>query len=106
VPVPAQATSRMGFRTTTQADEDIIGIYVYGAREFGIEQAEQYHEGLMRCFAFLAENSLVARERAELRPPVRVFFHEAHAIVYVLQGDDILIIRVLHGRQDWQAHLD
>lgn len=43
----------MNFKTTQKADEDIIGIYVYGAQQFGTAQAERYHAGLVECFEFL-----------------------------------------------------
>ena len=38
----------------------------------------------------------------EFRPPVRVHFYQAHVIVYVLDGSGILVLRILHGRQDWE----
>ena len=47
----------------------------------------------------------MAREKRELRPPVRFHPYGAHLIVYVVEGDDILIVRVLHGRQDWESLL-
>lgn len=95
----------MGVRTTRQADQDIIGLYLRGAAEFGITQAELYHEGLLATFAMLADNPRMARERTKLRPPMRLHPWQSHLIAYVVEGDDILIIRVLHGRQDWEQLL-
>ena len=95
----------MACKTTAQADIDIISIYVQGARDFGAAQAEKYHAGLVRCFDLLSDNPLLARERSEFSPPVRLYFYEAHVIVYMQEGNDILIVRVLHGRQDWERHL-
>ncbi|HEV7369271.1 type II toxin-antitoxin system RelE/ParE family toxin [Arenibaculum sp.] len=95
----------MKFKTTEQADEDIIGIYLYGAQHFGIEQAEQYHTGIIESFEFLAEHPFSARERTEFTPPVRFYFYSTHVIVYLIRDDYILIVRVLHGRQDWERHL-
>lgn len=95
----------MAYRTTVRADDDVITVYLHGVQNFGIEQAERYLSGLVKCFELLAEQPRIARERPELRPPVRLYFHGAHVIAYVIQGDDILVIRVLHGRQDWERHL-
>ncbi|UEM06915.1 type II toxin-antitoxin system RelE/ParE family toxin (plasmid) [Skermanella rosea] len=95
----------MNFKTTEKADEDIIGIYVYGMRRFGTEQAERYHAGLIECFSFLCEHPFAARERSEFDPPVRLYFHQAHVVVYLVRDDILLIVRVLHGRQDWERHL-
>jgi plasmid stabilization system protein ParE len=62
----------MAFRLSEKAARDVIDIYLYGAREFGVPQAEKYHEGLARIFHFLSDNPLAARERTEFSPPVRI----------------------------------
>lgn len=93
----------MTCRTTTEADRELIEIYVFGAEQFGVQQSEQYLEGLFQTFDLLAENPHLARERRELNPPMRLHPYGAHMIDYTITGDDILIVRVLHGRQDWQT---
>lgn len=95
----------MIFRTSPQADEDIADAYVAGAVRFGVAQADRYQDGLFAAFQMLADNPLIARERRELTPPVRLHPYQAHMIVYVEDGPDVLIVRVLHGRQDWEAAL-
>jgi toxin ParE1/3/4 len=95
----------MHYRTTALADEDIIELYATGARRFGVAQAERYFTDLVSCFGLLAANKLLARERGEFTPPVRVHFHNSHVIVYLAQDDGILIIRVLDGRQNWEEYL-
>jgi toxin ParE1/3/4 len=94
----------MAYRTTLRADGDIIGIYVDGARTFGTAQADRYFAGLIDCFDLLARHPLLARERTELDPPVRVHFHKSHVIAYLEEPGGILIVRVLRGRQDWEEH--
>lgn len=47
----------------------------------------------------------MARERLEISPPVRVHFHGSHVIVYAVEGDDIVLLRVLHERRDWEREL-
>ena len=95
----------MSYRTTLAADEDIIDLYVRGVTAFGTRQAERYFEGLFSAFALLADNPRMARERTELDPPMRLYPYRAHLIVYVEGDEGILIVRVLHGRQDWQRLL-
>jgi toxin ParE1/3/4 len=95
----------MNYKTTRRADQDIIDIYVHGAASFGIDQAECYHEGLVSVFELLAENPYLARERSEFDPPVRLHPYQAHMIAYIIRDDELLIIRVLHGRQDWERYL-
>lgn len=95
----------MSYRTTRQADQDIIDIYVRGAADFGVAQAERYHAGLVAVFDLLADNPHIARERAEFNPPVRLHPYQAHMIAYAVHGEGILIIRVLHGRQELERYL-
>lgn len=95
----------MAVRTTRKADEDIIAAYLHGAAEYGIEQAERYHAGLMATFALLAANPRLARERSEFDPPMRLHPYQAHLIAYLVRDADILVVRVLHGRQAWERHL-
>lgn len=95
----------MTYKTTRQADEDISNLFVDGALNFGFDQAEAYEAGLFRVFDLLAGNPRLARERRELRPPVRLHPYGSHMIVYAIDGEHILIVRVLHGRQDWESLL-
>lgn len=46
-----------------------------------------------------------ARERPEFDPPVGIHPSGAHIVVYRIEGDHLAILRVLGGRQDWQAIL-
>lgn len=95
----------MTFVISRRADQDIFDLYVTGAAKFGEEQAERYHQGLEALFGLLADNPKMARLRQEFGRPVRLYPYQAHMIAYVEKGDDILILRVLHGRQDWERHL-
>jgi toxin ParE1/3/4 len=95
----------MTYRTTIEADEDIAGAYVAGALQFGVDQAERYQDGLFAAFALLASQPRLARLRDEFTPPVRLHPYQAHMIVFVEEGAGVLIVRVLHGRQDWENAL-
>jgi toxin ParE1/3/4 len=97
----------MGYKTTRKADADIIDIYVYGAQNFGTAQAERYHTGLINAFERLALDPYLMRERREIQPPIRLFGYESHLIAYLIdENRNVLIARVLHGRQDWMRHLE
>ena len=92
----------MNYRLTRAAENDIIRIYVDGARLFGEAQAERYHQELESVFELLAANPRMARERHEIAPPVRVHPFKAHLVVYVIEDSGgILIVRVRHGHEDW-----
>ena len=53
----------------------------------------------------IADNPRIARERAEFNPPVRLHPYQSHTIVYLLNDMGVLVVRVLHGRQDWERCL-
>lgn len=95
----------MTYRTTRQADADIIDIYLWGYGEFGRDQAELYHEGLAATFAVIAAAPRIAREREEFNPPVRLHPYRSNLIIYMADGAGILIIRVPHRRQEWERLL-
>ena len=93
----------MSYRLTRAAEDDVIAIYEAGVRAFGIAQADRYHASLKTAFEFLGQYPRAARERTELSLVVRAHRHQAHLIVYVVEGADILVVRVRHGHEDWQA---
>jgi toxin ParE1/3/4 len=95
----------MGHRLTRAAEQDVVNTYIQGAAAFGIDQAERYHAGLVATFELLADNPRLAREREEFQPPVRLHPYGAHMIVYVIETGGILIVRLLHDRQDWERAL-
>lgn len=89
------------YRFTRAATDDLVAIYLEGLDRFGVAQADRYHDGLQRTFAFLAETPRAARLREEIDPPVRAHPFKAHIIVYDEADDGVLILRVRHGREDW-----
>jgi toxin ParE1/3/4 len=93
----------VGFRLSKAARQDLIEIHLHGEDAFGEPQADRYLVDLYATFAFLAENPRAARTRAEYDPPVRVYPHRPHIVVYQEDQHGILIIRVRHGREDWYA---
>lgn len=95
----------MRYRTTVEGDRDIADIYVLGADQFGVPQSERYIDDLFSTFELLANNPRMARERGELNPPMRLHPSRSHMIAYMIREEDILIVRVLHGREDWQTLL-
>ena len=63
----------MNYRTTLAADEDIINLYARGVVAFGTKHAERYFDGLFSTFLLLADNPGMARVRAEIDPPMRLY---------------------------------
>ena len=96
----------MAYKLSAKAEEDIIRVYRESFRLFGAEQAEKYYAGIERVFHFLSGTPKAARKRTEITPPVRVHPYQSHIIVYMVDDSgDILILRVRHGREDWENDL-
>ncbi|WP_018867963.1 MULTISPECIES: type II toxin-antitoxin system RelE/ParE family toxin [unclassified Thioalkalivibrio] len=93
----------MRYALTCKAEDDVIEIFRSSVEQFGLQQAEHYHSLLAATFEFLAENPRAARERKEISPPVRVHPVGAHIVLYQLEGDEILIIRIRHAHEDWEG---
>ena len=93
----------MAYKLSVKAEEDLIHAFREGVRMFGEEQAEKYYAGLERIFQFLSDTPKAARERTETTPPVRVHPYRSHIIVYLIdENGNILILRIRHGREDWE----
>ena len=91
----------MAYRLTQKAEEDLTEVLLNGIRDFGPDQAEAYLAELLETCDVLSDNPALARLREEFRPPVRIHPHGAHIIIYRDIENDILIIRIRHGREDW-----
>lgn len=92
------------FRLTRAAADDLAAIFLEGIGQFGLPQADAYHEGLSAIFAFLADYPYAARLREDISPPVRVHPYKAHLVIYdVGDVDEVIILRVRHGREDWMS---
>ena len=93
----------MPYRLSRRASEDIIHLYLEGRRLFGEGQAETYYAGLKDTLDLLANFPRLARERSELHPPMRVHRYQSHIVLYVIDAEGILVVRVRHGREDWDS---
>ncbi|WP_428670999.1 type II toxin-antitoxin system RelE/ParE family toxin [Roseibium sp.] len=94
------------YRLTPAAEHDLEDIWQYTARNWSEDQADSYVDALEGAFNTLLAMPEIARERTEFNPPVRIHPSAQHAIIYRVQGDHIVILRVLGGRQDWKVLLE
>ena len=95
----------MAYRTTREADNDIAGVFEFGALEYGFQRAEDYVDGLRDTLDRIGARPYIVRERTEFRPAVRIYPYNAHVVIYRIENEDALIIRILSARQDWKRHI-
>jgi toxin ParE1/3/4 len=97
----------MRHRVTPQAQSDIDEIAYYVFVDSGnVETAERLIDSLTSRFLLLAEYPHAGRQRDhDLRPGVRTFPVGEYVIAYRLDGDNVLVLRVLRGSRDIEAIL-
>lgn len=94
----------MAYQVSEAADTDIEALFDQGIDLFGQTQSEAYVAGLLKTLDFLASFPRAARLRDELSSPIRAYPYKAHIILYDMDdADNILIVRVRHGHEDWQS---
>lgn len=93
----------LDLRLTPRAEADLEDIWRYAAEIWGPDQADRYVDALFETFEVLCEMPGMARERAEFNPPVRVHPSGQHVVIYLVEDETLVVIRVLGGRQDWAA---
>lgn len=91
----------MNICLTQAAEQDIRSLAEIGIEMFGVDQAQAYHNALFNTFDLLADNPRMGRERTELTPPIRVHPFRSHVVLYQIEDEDILIVRVRHAHEDW-----
>jgi toxin ParE1/3/4 len=88
-----------------RADADIQQIADYTLAKWGEEQARRYVGGLWREMEALARSAAVGQDVDGLPVEIRRSTYESHFIVFVHDGETLLIARVLHRRMDMVRHL-
>lgn len=92
----------VGYRLTPKAVDDLEEVWRYSAENWGVDKADLYADGLAHLFDTLVENPVLAPERTEFTPPVHIHTHQSHLVIYIIEDDQILIVRILGGQQDWR----
>ena len=86
------------YRLTKDADADLLKMFIYEFEVFGLSQAEEYRDGMIRCFEILAENPRLGRKADAFSPGSRRHEHARHVIFYDEQLDGVLITGIIHER--------
>ncbi|MBI5132562.1 MAG: type II toxin-antitoxin system RelE/ParE family toxin [Rhodopseudomonas palustris] len=86
-------------RKSPEAERDIAAIWRFVASD-NIKAADRLLETFEKVFDVLAQSPLVGRARPELSPKLRSFPSGSHVLYYLPLKDGVVVVRVLHGRQD------
>ena len=94
----------MDFRVAPQAESDLDEIwYFLATQSSSIDVADRVIDSITARFALLAQPYMGRRRDEDLRPGVRSFVVGDYVIAYRVDGDNVLILRVLRGSRDIEA---
>ena len=93
------------YRLSPGARTDLENIWLYTAERWSIDQADHYHNLLIDGIESLvgAAHRVIAIDH--IRPGYRRLNAESHVIFYRTAGAGVEVVRILHGRMDFDRHL-
>ncbi len=65
-----------------QAEQDLIKIWKYSHKEWGVTQADKYLDELGKAFALIAQNPSIGVSCEEVRKGYRKYYVKRHLIMY------------------------
>ncbi len=97
----------MGHRLSSPAESDLDEIWYYVASRSGsLEIADRLIDAIASRFALLATHPNIGRKRdLDLRPGLRSLAVGSYVIIYRVEAEDVLILRVLRGSRNIEALL-
>jgi toxin ParE1/3/4 len=94
------------YNLSSRAQYDLVGIYKYGIKFFGPDQATKYLLDLEGFLEELAGRPELAKDAESISSSLKYYSYKAHVIFYLFDGvDEIFIIRVLGKRMIFFQHL-
>lgn len=98
----------MAHRISPRAEADLDDIWLYVAKESGsMEAASRLVDSITDRFCFLAGFPHPGRSRdRDFGIGTRSFPVGEYVIVYSVEGPDVFILRVVHGKRDFESLFD
>lgn len=87
------------------AQADLKSIRRSSGRAWGSERTKCYLADLRDTMKRIVAGTVITRERADLRPGLRMVVSSRHCIFYEENPSRVLVVRVLHDRMDFPRHL-
>jgi toxin ParE1/3/4 len=87
------------------ANADVRSIRAYTVRVYGDAQARRYIAGLRARMSVVAENPRIGRIYRGAEPETWRATYGQHFIYYRVEGEVLVIVRVLHQRMQQEGRL-
>jgi toxin ParE1/3/4 len=85
---------------TSAARADMVEIDEWGYQQFGKDVADTYSRKLKAAFDQLASYHRSGQAVSEYGKAYRCLIHKRHRIFYRIDGDVVVIVRILHHAMD------
>ena len=95
----------MVHRLAPEAEADLDELWYYVATNASVEVADRLVDSITTRFFLLGLHPGAGRRRDDLRPGLRSFPVGDYIVFYRVEGDDVLIQRVVRGSRDLAALL-
>lgn len=95
----------MGLRVSNEAEADLDGIWSYVSdKSASVSIADHLIDSITDQFHLLASRPYLGRDRNDdFGFQSRSFAVGDYVIVYNIIGSDVLVLRVVHGRRDFES---
>lgn len=94
------------YQLTNLAVQDLSDIWNYTFDNWSEQQADSYHEQLVKAFESLASNSDHGRNYDGIRTDLYGFRINRHIIFYrIISNELVEITRIIHERMDLKSRL-
>jgi toxin ParE1/3/4 len=95
----------MKLQINQRASDDLKTIFSYSLEKFGQQQAHQYLTQFQSHFSLLLANPLMGQDVSHIRAKTRRSVCHEHIIYYRATQNAVVVLRVIHGRQDPTRYL-
>ena len=92
----------MQLKLTTAARRDITRITADGIDQFGEVVADRYVDDL---FVLLGDLTAFPHLGVQRTPTIRTAPFGAHVVLYREVAEQVVVLRIRHGREDWLREL-
>jgi toxin ParE1/3/4 len=94
-----------GFFLSGKAKADVKEIGRYTQQRWGVEQRNRYLGELDACFQKIGANPTLGSSAEAIRSGYRRIRESSHVVFFRKAGNEVEIVRVLHGRMLPEKHL-
>lgn len=92
-------------RIKPEAENDLVLIFEYTVKSWGLLQAEKYQDELYAGMISVQKQEALGKEYPYANMSYRKIYVNRHLIFYRLEESECVVVRILHDSMDIKKHL-